>query len=454
MRICLQCARARREAGHRAARHYGTVASAGSRSQRRDRIPEGDVLPLPRVWSKSAAATNISPGRSRYTPTAATPSVLVPADTAKSGSSHKIHILGDDARSKFIAHALSGVYASVELMGYSESSQRYSNIQFSARPRNLKSTPYVIPNPVKSRLLLEKEQQEDKSRIDHLVLTGNGQNVMKSLGDVKHRVDKDTIICLLGDGLGVLEDVKKKIFTPTQPSPNFMLGHMTHKIQFNRDTDSARLLKDGELWLTNVDKRHKLGTNFVETVRRSKELHTQTDSFDIWLRHKLPEVIFGAVVEPACVAFDMSYGSLRSDAAARRLMKQLLEEIVMALEDFPELGTSAFVRDFFRRESIELVLHRFINARQRAPSEMLTQVRRGLPMNVDFLTGYFVERANKLGIGLRMNRLMWDMVKAKHSGVMEQLNSYIPIEETSIPSHMAYRYRTNPQTRLQRPWGT
>jgi cytochrome b translational activator protein CBS2 len=438
MRTCLQCARACREAGPRAARHYGTVTSGNWGSGSHDRNSRGDIQPLPSIWSNTKSSPDVFPSRLEEKARRTTTATFFPPSGAESAPSHKIHILGDDARSRFIAHALYGVYESVELLGYSKSSVNYDNIQYPTQPRNLGKVPYVIKNRARSRLL---RSTKDDSHIDQLVVTGNGVNALKSLSDVKHRVDEDTTVCLLNDGLGVLEDVKKKIFKPGPGRPKFVLGHMSHRLAFNRDTMSARLMKDGALWLTERD---HVGTNFVETVRRTKELYTQVGTYDVWLQEKLPAVIFSSVVDPTCVAFDQTYAGLRSDPAARRMMKSLLGEIVRALQGFPELGQSAYVRDFFSPENMDRQFARFFNAKQKAPCEMLLHLRRGLPLNIDYLTGFFVKRAQVLNIGLRMNRMVWDMVKAKHAANMEKLNNDVPMEETSVSPHLSYRFRNGP----------
>ncbi|KAG8415328.1 hypothetical protein J3458_009186 [Metarhizium acridum] len=129
--------------------------------------------------------------------------------------------------------------------------------------------------------------QSDDSRIDQLVVSGRGQEAVEALQSVKNRIDGNTTVCLMNDGLGVLEDVRKKIFEGTDAAPNFLLGHMSHRLAFNRTYDAVTQLKQGQTKLTfaeaprmRVKDMHKVESrpNFVKTLEEAKDLHTTLTS--------------------------------------------------------------------------------------------------------------------------------------------------------------------------------
>ena len=84
-------------------------------------------------------------------------------------------------------------------------------------------------------------------------------------------------------------------------------------------------------------------------------------------------------------------------------------------------------------------------AKRAQPSQLVRRIEYGLPTDVEYLNGFFLRRGRKLGMDMPMNTMMRDMIKAKHSQAIERLNSFIPFEETSIPSESAFRYRTIPR---------
>jgi len=410
------------------------------------------AVPMRRPWS-SALQPEPAIVKPRPAPQFYVPSVLLPPEAAKSPTVHKIHILGEDERSKFIAHALSGVYDSVEMLGWRNISSKYRNIQRS-RSSSRRAAAKVEANMAVPRILTK----EDDSRIDQLVVTGKGYEAAEALKSVKHRVDENTTVCLMNDGLGVLEDVRRKIFEGMETSPSFLLGHMSHRLAFNRTYDSVKQLKNGETRLTLAELSQRKGkqlhqaphktetrSNFIRTLQEATDLHSSLTTYDQWLRFKLPSVIFDSVVEPVCVLLETPYQGLLQNPAAQRMMHSLLSEIIQVVEKMPEVEGSSVLQSYVRGRGIKKLLYNRIMAKRSQPSQLVRRIEHGLPTDVDYLNGYFLRRGQKLGLDLRMNIMMRDMIKARHSQAIERLNSFIPVEETSIPSDSAFRYRTVPR---------
>ncbi|CAG9940595.1 unnamed protein product [Clonostachys rosea f. rosea IK726] len=401
----------------------------------------------PATRSPWAAALDTPTRRPQPSPKFYVPSVLLPAEASKSPSVHKIHILGEDERSKFIAHALSGVYESVELLGWKRTPSRYTNIQKTSKG-NRRETSKFERNPIK----LKKSDEEDNSPIDHLVISSKAFGAESSLDQYKHRLREDTTVCVMTEGLGVLDDVRAKIFNGTFQMPNMLLGHMSHKLAFNRNYNSVKQLKGGQLLMTplptttvshsSIERKTENRTNFVESFGRARQLRGSITEYDSWLRFKLPSVIFAAVADPVCVLLDLPYHGLLQNPPAQRMMERLLDEITLTLEMLPELESSTVVRDYVRGNLIKRQLYKNIMAKRDAQSSLLYQVQHGHQTDIDYLNGYFLKRAKRIGLDLRMNKLMTDMVKAKTLQTRQRINTDVRIEETSLsPQHQGSSYR-------------
>ncbi|RFU77555.1 2-dehydropantoate 2-reductase [Trichoderma arundinaceum] len=450
------------------ARRYGTVASTTSdgstgHAKSRGSSPSeaGSTYSIPRPWSEALRPeTAASKPSSSSTPKFYVPSVLLPPEAAKSPSVHKIHILGDDERSRFIAHALSGVYDSVEMLGWKRSSSSTSPPSFSSKYRNIYKSRHGDQRKMKLEhvsVTPKAISRDDRSHIDQLLVAGPGHEAVEALQSVKHRINKDTAVCLMTDGLGVLEEVRARVFQGTEATPSFLLGHMSHRLAFNRRYDSVRELRHGKTQLTFADssrlahevEKTETRMNFVQTLRGVKDLNSSLTPFDKWLHFKLPSVILDSVIEPVCVLLEIPYGGLLRNPAAQRMMHRLLTEVVSVVDNMPEVEGSAAIRDFIRGNRIRQLVYSRIMARRGASSELARQIQHGLPTDIDYLNGFFIRRGRQLGLDLPTNVMMRDMVKAKHSLAIEKLNSYVPVEETSVPSHLSFRYRTLPTSKHQ-----
>ncbi|PTD04803.1 putative protein C23C4.09c, partial [Fusarium culmorum] len=427
--------------------HTRLFASAATTTHlKKDAIPPELSGPSPsRPWQSSENKASVTP-TSNNSSHFHIPSVVLPAEAAKSGPVHKIHILGEDVRSRFIAHALCSVYDSVEMLRFRDMPKsRYRNVE-QVQPERTRKSAYAERNAAIAKENEDGGQEAapvpDRSHIDELVVTGRGFEAVKAIASVKDRIDDKTSVCLLNDGIGVLEQVRRMIFDGTQPEPNFFLGHMSHALVFNRNRDSVKQLKAGRTILTSADAalntpkdlHASLDCNvptFMQSLRHAELLQSSYSTYDQWLRFKLPSLMFTAAVEPVCVLLDLPYRGLTTNRSGQKMMNQLLGEMALVTESLPEVQSSPDLIRFLRGEGLKKFCYRRITGKANAPSELLMRINKGLQTDINYQNGFFLNRAVDLGIHTPTNKLMVHMIKARRQEAMEKRKSYIPIEETS-----------------------
>jgi ketopantoate reductase len=324
---------------------------------------------------------------------------------------------------------------------------RYRNIE-EAQPERTRKSAYAEKN---AAIVREKEDQgheaaqtADRSHIDQLIVTGRGFEAVKAIASVKDRIDDKTSVCLLNDGMGVLEQVRKHILDGTQPQPNFYLGHMSHALVFNRNRDSVKQLKAGQTVLTSSDailntpkESHASALEypeFIRSLRQAKLLQTRYNTYDQWLRFKIPSMMFTAAVEPVCVLLDLPYRGLATNLSAQKMMNQLLAEMALVTENLPEVRDSPDLIKFLRGEGLKKFCYRRITGKANAPSDLQTRINKGLQTDINYQNGFFLNRAKVLGIDTPTNKLMVHMVKARRVEAMEKRKAFIPVEEKSAQS--------------------
>ncbi|KAF4338491.1 hypothetical protein FBEOM_7636 [Fusarium beomiforme] len=408
-------------------------------------VPPELGSPPSRPWQSSGnqagsvTPTSASPSSKFYVP-----SVIIPAEAAKSGPVHKIHILGEDVRSRFIAHALCSVYDSVETVPFRDMPKpRYRNVE-KVQPERTRRSAFAEKNAAlpedANEPIHNVTSEPDRSHIDQLIVTGRGFEAVKAIASVKDRIDDKTSVCLLNDGLGVLERIREDILDGTQPEPTFYLGHMSHALVFNRNRDSVKQLKSGRTVFTKADafptaeKQLHVSAelpHLMRSLKRVKELNTTFSSYDSWLKFKLPSMMFAAAVEPVCVLLDLPYHGLISNRAAQKMMNQLLAELALVTENMPEVKDSSDLIGFLRGEGLKKFCYRRITGKNKAPSELLMRINKGLQTDLSYQNGYFLKRARILGINTPTNQLMVNMIKARRAEQMAKMRSFIPVEEAS-----------------------
>ncbi|GKU04313.1 2-dehydropantoate 2-reductase [Fusarium langsethiae] len=320
---------------------------------------------------------------------------------------------------------------------------RYRNIE-EAQPERTRKSAYAERN---AAIVQENKdegheatQTSDRSHIDELIVTGRGFEAVKAIASVKDRIDDKTSVCLLNEGMGVLEQVRKHILDGTQPEPNFFLGHMSHALVFNRNRDSVKQLKAGRTILTSADatlntpKELHISPDepgLMQSLRNAQLLQSKYSTYDQWLRFKLPSLMFTAAVEPVCVLLDLSYRGLTTNRSGQKMMNQLLGEMALVTESLPEVQSSPDLIKFLRGEGLKKFCYRRITGKANAPSELLMRINKGLQTDINYQNGFFLNRAKDLGIDTPTNKLMVHMIKARRQEAIEKRKSFIPVEETS-----------------------
>ncbi|RGP71123.1 2-dehydropantoate 2-reductase [Fusarium longipes] len=308
---------------------------------------------------------------------------------------------------------------------------RYRNVE-EVQPDRTRKSAYAEKNAAmageEGNMGQENTKTSDRSHIDELIVTGRGFEAVKAIASVKDRIDDKTSICLINDGMGVLEQVREHILDGTQPEPNFYLGHMSHALAFNRNRDSVKQLKAGRTILTSADailstqkKLHALEVpTFMQPLKQAKLLQTSYNTYDQWLRFKLPSMMFTAAVEPVCVLLDLPYRGLATNRAAQKMMNQLLGEMALVTENLPEVQASPDLIKFLRGEGLKKFCYRRITGKANAPSDLQTRINKGLQTDINYQNGFFLKRAKILGIDTPTNELMVHMIRKAR---LEQLKA-------------------------------
>jgi cytochrome b translational activator protein CBS2, mitochondrial len=368
------------------------------------------------------------------------PSVLTPQEKPNiTKASDTIHILGNDARSMFLAHALAQIYGSVRMLGrVSKRQGRYKGVAQDASR--------TVPNAALSRI--SQRPLGKNERIKNLIITKSPGETIAALEPLQDRIDNKTAVCLMQDGLGIAEAINDKLFHDKESQPEYMLGHMTQDLKYDRNMESVRKHKGGMtcltrfapgLYETSTTQAHLplatqvLAESMLQNIAHADYLNAGDVPFDRWLKMKLPTLAFASVIEPVCAMMECNYQQILRNRASMRVVDDLLKEICMVVECLPEVQNSAEIQRLVRGEGLRKQVFEKLRRKRDAQSSMLLQIKGGWETDIDFLNGYFITRANRLGIKTPANEMIVDMIKAKRHAEKARIDADIPFEEITKP---------------------
>ncbi|KAF2034517.1 hypothetical protein EK21DRAFT_108130 [Setomelanomma holmii] len=322
----------------------------------------------------------------------------------------------------------------------------------------------------KPQEILEGESTEP---IRSLIICSKAPYVLQGLSSVKHRLDKDSVILFLQNGMGVAEEVSREIFPDPATRPHYMLGINSHGLNngraeafttthagfgtisvgilpHERDRNPtspykperkfsakgsgryARALNADEL---NPEYPPPEGANFeftpnqrylLRTLLRTPVLAAAAFSPPDLLQMQLEKLAVNCIVNPLTVLLDARNGALLYNYALTRTLRLLLSEISLVIRSLPELQYIPNVQTRFDPGRLETVVVGVANRTKDNISSMLADARAGRETEIEYINGWIVQRGEELGIRCTMNYMLMQMVKGKVAMISREVGEGVP----------------------------
>lgn len=367
-----------------------------------------------------------------------------------------MHVLGFDPRAYFIAHRLAGNSHLDPIQILIHNKIIWNTWEREGkRILMLKGTDRTFHDHAEAEWIGRGRTAPSIEPIEQLVVTIPCWQTKAAIENIRHRIDHRTTICLVQDGMGVVEELNKSLFEDPSERPTFILGHMTASIGYHKRVFfSSMLRKPGKLFLTALERgfdselnslvkfhppveRRANATQFLRTLVVTDGLGAGGYSLENFLVKRLPAMVFQCIIEPMAIALDTTYDNVLSNEHAIVLADELLEELFNVIWALPELTNSEKVIKYCGMDALRKHTLNRLADKGRSQSPMLSHVRAGKMVDIDYLNGYFVGRGKELGIKMPQNEMIIDLVKARIEARQKQLRGLVPFEglSTDLASH-------------------
>ncbi|KAI0390658.1 hypothetical protein F5Y17DRAFT_443655, partial [Xylariaceae sp. FL0594] len=367
--------------------------------------------------------------------------------------SQKIDVVGFTPHAKFLTHALAvsghrptGIYVHSKhpLTQWGLEDRQITVYNQALVP--VSSAPVPYPTYIFDRRRYSGGPN-DKGFFDNLIVDMSAASGISFFKELKPRIDRWTTICLLHPGLGEMEMLNQKVFRDTASRPSFVLGTSTHNIAKmagkmysiqHRDRHPARILLHGvvdsmELSPSKMEPRARQQwiqtQNLIKIISSVPNLGVIPVPWYIYLDSKLPKMIFKSLADTISVILGLQYRHIAPNAPAMRLWDNLLDEILMVIEKFPELQTKGSPRLVYERlagPTFRKTLLQYLACQEPNVSHWVSWVRYGGAVPIDYFNGYFVKRAKELGLQTPYNDMAIDAVKSRIAQRRLELDADIP----------------------------
>ncbi|KAF2856485.1 6-phosphogluconate dehydrogenase C-terminal domain-like protein [Plenodomus tracheiphilus IPT5] len=313
---------------------------------------------------------------------------------------------------------------------------------------------------------------ESTEPISSLIICSKAHQVLQGLSSVKHRLHKDSVVCFLHNGMGVVEEVNREIFPDPTTRPHYMLGVNSHSIKsIPSDPFTATHTGFGAMSLgilpherdRNPDAPYLPSARFTATSSKpiqpeppsdinpaypapssAKFTWTPTERYLLrtllrtpvlsaaafsppdLLQMQLDKLAVDCIINPLTTMLDARNGSLLNNYALTRTLRLLLSEISLVIRSLPELQYIPNVAQRFDPGRLETIIVSVAHKTRDDLSSMLSDVRIGRQTDIEYVNGWIVKRGEELGIRCLMNYMMVQMVKGKRMVVQREIGEDVP----------------------------
>lgn len=432
-----------------------------------------DVYSIACSISPERSQADIDTFRRNYRKTQQTKSNNVP---------RRIHILGTGNIGKFIAHSLRGLpdpppvtllfhkksYLDAWEAGNREITIKTDGISvarggfnaefyraaFRRHGQQVTYDEYISPH-IDPHLQAEVSRSEEAPSpldentsyepIHNLIVCIKAANTVGALLNVRHRLQPESSILFLQNGMGIIDQVNTEVFPDPTTRPNYMLGINTHGVNSQQDLFSATHAGAGTIQiglLPRSQPSHPASPTspnqafedeiwsptsryILRTLARSPILAAIGQTPTEILQAQLEKLAVNAVINPITALLDSRNGAVLYNYSLTRAMRLLLAEISLVFRNLPELARLPNTVTRFSAERLETLVVSVAYTTRDNLSSMCADVRSGRRTEIEFINGYVVKRGEEMGIKCVMNYLVMQLVKGKQATVDRERNEEV-----------------------------
>ncbi|KAF2861531.1 2-dehydropantoate 2-reductase [Piedraia hortae CBS 480.64] len=253
--------------------------------------------------------------------------------------------------------------------------------------------------------------------IHNLIVTSKAHLTASALLPIRHRILPTTSICLLQNGLGVVEEIKRKVFLDERTRPIFIQGIITHGVNVpftiaQKDTFYAVHAAQGTVSLGLLKANHQKPNHLIKVLERTGALQAADIDPSELFKQQLEKLVVNAIINPLTSLVDDCNVCICSSPMLRDTIQLVIAEIGSVIRALPELSAKAHKQRFSDEHLFNLVMSVADKTRTNI-SSMLADIRAGRQTEIEYINGYIINRAKTLGISCPTNTAIMHTVLAK-----------------------------------------
>ncbi|KAF2163021.1 hypothetical protein M409DRAFT_68665 [Zasmidium cellare ATCC 36951] len=318
---------------------------------------------------------------------------------------------------------------------------------------------------------LPGDYAESPEIIHNLILTTKTIRTISALSRIRHRLNRDSTICFLQNGMGVIDDVNEQLFPDPATRPNYVQGIISHGANvppemaerdpffvvhaghgtlslgaIPREPTTATADRpptptgfgtdnDGHMSESQIEEWSPSARYMLRTLTRTPVLCAVGFTPIELLQLQLEKLAVNSIMNPLTSLIDNRNGALLYNFPLSRTMRLMLAETSLVMRSLPELRGIPNVPHRFSAERLETLVVSVSNKTRDNVSSMLADIRNGNQTEIEYINGYIVKRGEELGVKCVVNYAIMQTVLGKSLMARREYQDSVPVEGQRSRNH-------------------
>lgn len=291
---------------------------------------------------------------------------------------------------------------------------------------------------------VEGEGEEADGPIECLIVCARANITERALARLKHRLTPDSTVCLIQNGMGMIEKLNDTVFTDPATRPHYIQGILSHgMVQRYYFIVSHTVV--GTTVLSPVvtsqtpsidaesDTHWAPSTKYLlRLLTLTPPLVATTDTPAGFLVRQLEKQVVNSIMHPLAAINECNTGELLYIFNVTRIIRMLLYEMSAVICALPELQGVPGIEDRFSPERLRrMVVQQMKASADRVPS-MLKDIQSRRTTEIEYLNGWFIRRGEEMGIKCVLNYMIKQLIQTKLAVIQRREFGAVPIDVDNV----------------------
>ncbi|KAH6855579.1 ketopantoate reductase PanE/ApbA C terminal-domain-containing protein [Chaetomium sp. MPI-CAGE-AT-0009] len=262
-----------------------------------------------------------------------------------------------------------------------------------------------------------------KSPIRHLIVTTKTYATTAAIAPIKDRLNKDSHILFLQNGIGVTDEVSDKLFPDPENRPTYWAGICSAGV-YSTSPFSIVHAGHGPLTIGVVGTQSSTGppptgeNYMVSQLSNTELLQTTLLSPEQIVHAQLKKLVINSIINPLTACFACKNGKVFEGHERQVLYRHLLQEAgVIIRELIPQ--SNNLHETVFSDRALGALVEEVAEKTANNTSSMLQDVQAGRRTEIDYINGYLVSQGKRLGLPTTHHEAVYNMIKRLETGYPE-----------------------------------